>query len=557
VFRAAALLFLGIASMLFVFHANHVVATNDEGIVLDAAQRMLSGARPYADFFAYMSPGSYWLQEVVFRIFGVSLWSGRIIVILDFSLQCAMLFWLVARFASRTAAWAVTAMFFGFQIADPSILTAQHRWDSATFALVGLCVAISAKRVAAWMVSGALFGAAAWCTPAMALIGALVAVFLLIRDRRRLIPFIAGIGAVTAAAVVALSASGSFGAFLNQVLWLQRNYSALNFMPYGAIIGGYRALFEDSSGVMEVLMRSALVACVALPAILPVLGLLLSAFIVGPAFVPASRLFSRLEQLARLQNLKPAGKPARRLIGGPTVSDQEWIILLMMIVVALVASTYPRSDVEHLAFVAAVPYALVAIAFSRVIPKRAAGIASTVAIVFACVFAANFFNSWRNTRTIESPIGPLRVATTDADQLAALLARVPPGQAAFVYPYMPIDYILTQAKNPTRFSFLNPGMMTHEDSLKALDALRANPPENVLYLKLSAQELVRVFPNGANLDWHYHELEDWLEQNYAPVEPQIALWGYRLCRRVEQGSASPPAPHPLSETLKTRATRLF
>src|SRR5690349_7235773 len=87
-FKAAALLFLAVASVVLAFHANRVVATNDEGIILDAAQRILAGAHPYADFFGYMSPGSYWLQALVFRIFGVALWSGRLIVIFDFALQC-------------------------------------------------------------------------------------------------------------------------------------------------------------------------------------------------------------------------------------------------------------------------------------------------------------------------------------------------------------------------------------------------------------------------------------------------------------------------------------
>ena len=48
-----------------------------------------------------MSPGSYWLQALVFRLLGVSLWTGRLIVIFDFALQCALVFWLAAQLASN------------------------------------------------------------------------------------------------------------------------------------------------------------------------------------------------------------------------------------------------------------------------------------------------------------------------------------------------------------------------------------------------------------------------------------------------------------------------
>ena len=91
----------------------------------------------------------------------------------DFSLQCALLYWLVARLAaSRAAALAVLLTFAGFQIADPSFLTAQHRWDSATLALAGLCLlaVFKASRITAIRAcaSGVLLTAAAWCTPSMA-----------------------------------------------------------------------------------------------------------------------------------------------------------------------------------------------------------------------------------------------------------------------------------------------------------------------------------------------------------------------------------------------------
>ena len=157
--RVACLIFVGVAALLLALHGQRMLLTNDEGIVLESAQRMASGGRIYVDFFGYMSPGSYWLQAALFRVFGVSLWVARIPVIFGLSLQCALLFWLTARFTSRRAALATLLVFFGFQIADPSFLTAQHRWDSATLSLAGLCLAVAfATRPFHWAFAGEVVG---------------------------------------------------------------------------------------------------------------------------------------------------------------------------------------------------------------------------------------------------------------------------------------------------------------------------------------------------------------------------------------------------------------
>src|SRR6266496_2385000 len=118
--RIAVAIFLATAALLLAMHGQRMVLTNDEGIVLESAQRMVAGERIYVDFFGYMSPGSYWLQALVFRLFGVALWTGRLIVILDFAVQSALVYWLVARLSSWRTATAVTLTFAGFQIADPA-----------------------------------------------------------------------------------------------------------------------------------------------------------------------------------------------------------------------------------------------------------------------------------------------------------------------------------------------------------------------------------------------------------------------------------------------------
>lgn len=94
---AAGLVFIAVAAVLSFFHGNRLIFSPDEGIILEEAQRMLAGNRLYVDFYGNMSPGSYWLQEFAFRCLGLTLRAGRLIVSLDFALQCAIVFWLIAR----------------------------------------------------------------------------------------------------------------------------------------------------------------------------------------------------------------------------------------------------------------------------------------------------------------------------------------------------------------------------------------------------------------------------------------------------------------------------
>jgi hypothetical protein len=154
----------------------------------------------------------------------------------------------------------------------------------------------------------------------------------------------------------------------------------------------------------------------------------------------------------------------------------------------------------------------------------------------ALLFASNALNGWRATRPMASPVGNVRVSTDQVADFERLLAAVPPGTSLFVHPYLPIAYFLTQARNPTRYAYLNPGMMTHQDEMAVLGQLQADPPEWLLYLKLSREEFLRVFPHGENLNWRYETLEAWLDRNYAPSEsPVVTLDGYQLWRRITRG----------------------
>jgi hypothetical protein len=130
-------------------------------------------------------------------------------------------------------------------------------------------------------------------------------------------------------------------------------------------------------------------------------------------------------------------------------------------------------------------------------------------------------------------VGTIRVAADLAPDVEQLLRTVHPGETMFVYPYMPVHYFVTEARNPTRFSFLAPGMMTGREEAEALAELQAQPPTWLMYMPLTQEEFLRVFPNAGGLNWRFEKLEAWVEQNYQPLEqPAVNVRGYRLWRRT-------------------------
>ena len=496
-------IFIVLATLVFAFQSNWLVFTNDEGIILEPAQRVAGGLRPYVDFFANMSPpGSYWLQAAVFRLFGVYLRTGRLLVILDFAAQCALLFWMTARFSSRLTGFLVTFLYFVFQATVPGLLTPQHRWDSATLATISIALVCSLwdsppARFCACLafLAGLAAAGATLCTPSIALIALITAGFLL--RARWIIFYAAGIALVAGAATVYMFHIGMFTAFLGQIHWLRSNYTAVNVMPYGSIIGGYSAILIGTNPV-DTAIRLGLVVCLALPALLPPLNL------VGWAV----RLFRN------------------------TVEDTRAILYLLACSAAFVIGTLPRPDLMHLSFAAVPACALAAIYISRYAPPRAAAWLSIWFLLWACLFAFNAASGFGRLQPATSPVGELRVAPDQAADVRRMLATIKPGDGLYVHPYMPLLYFLTQAHNPTRFAFLGPGMMTKVEESDALADLSRTPPQWVFFLPLTREEFLRVFPGGVGLNQRFERIEDWIRTNYRPASPAVTLSGYQLWSRV-------------------------
>jgi hypothetical protein len=506
----AVLIFVVVSLGLLWVHGDRLVFSLDEGIVLDAAARMVHGETLYRDFFGYMSPGSYWLQETAFRLFGLNMRAGRVVVICDFALQCAVLFWLTARLGGKKAALSVTGLFFALEAIRPTLLLAQHRMDSAALSLLSIALCLKGqrrRRAGYWLAAGILIAGAAVCTPSTALIAPVTLIWLVAERplRRFLIPYSGGVFVVLTATAAALAANGSLVPFWRQMTWLQRNYSSVNIVPYGWVTGGYSTMIGGAAGI-DLAVLSLTVFCFALPVVLPLLAL------------AAWSLWMPLHR-----------------------GDRPWAVnhaipYLLACTAMYIASTYPRPDVSHLAFVAALPAALTAVWIARYSPPWLGASVVAVLALGAGIFLAQAAGDLRRQVDVATPVGTLRASPADAEAVGALLKAVRPGDGLYAHPYIPVLYFLTQARNPTRYSYLAPGMMTHSEETAALDALENSPPRWLLYLSLSRTEFLRVFPHATDRDHRFPLIDAWSQRDYVPADPPVVVGGYRLYERGKSGS---------------------
>jgi hypothetical protein len=165
---------------------------------------------------------------------------------------------------------------------------------------------------------------------------------------------------------------------------------------------------------------------------------------------------------------------------------------------------------------------------ARALPRKALAAVGIFFTVWALGFGMTRVMGTLHTTPLQTPVGAVRVTAELKPDLEALLASTRPGQTAYVHPYNPLLYFITQTRDPASFCFLAPGMMKSKEESAVLEDLNAHPPEWMLYHKLGRDEFLRVFPGGAKLDHRYPKIEAWIEAHYKPTRKMPALSGYDL-----------------------------
>ncbi len=461
----------------------------DEGIYLEGGRRVAGGQVPYRDFFVVTGPGSFWLYGAVFHFFGTTLANARFVLCCELAAICAAICSIVGRLTSVVFGTSSAALFLAMLLTTPYPLYVTHRWDSNALALLALALVVpgtapgTGTRVRIFA-AGACAGTAVCVTPPILFVVILLVAWLAWTDARTVRHFAVGLALPLLAAAGVLVMQGAFGDFVRTVFWDASNYSSSNSLTYGALTGSFQSFRRAG-----------------LPA-----GLAAYFDALWPVLLPP------LAALACLRFHAPQGDGEKRFL---------W--LLGAASVASLAACYPRFGAAQLLFGSAFLWVFFCCAIGSLVPRL------SYVWVALCVLLAAAGWPKADLRRIETPVGTLNVSKLHHVFLNNLLAPVKPGQDVFVYPYLPALYFALGVENPTRYSWLQPGMMGPRDVESVLASLRAKPPRWIIWHDFTREFILKNWPSSDRARLRFPEMESYFSANYHVVTPDgVVPLGYRL-----------------------------
>ncbi|MFL5885989.1 MAG: glycosyltransferase 87 family protein [Thermoleophilaceae bacterium] len=221
---AAALLFAGAAAL----SAATMVKgfqPNDEGLMLQAAARIAHGQVPYSDFWWYYPPGQPYLLALLWKVFGPSMLTWRIVRVLSDAAVAVLVFALARR---RAPVWLSLVAWLGAACAM-AFPSGPHPFPIALAFALGTLLAFERRPAPAGILAGLC---AVWRLEfaAYLVIGIAIA-YALQRERREAIRF----GAATAITTLVLYAPVVIAAGVGTSLRLLVKYPLFDFSKYQSL----------------------------------------------------------------------------------------------------------------------------------------------------------------------------------------------------------------------------------------------------------------------------------------------------------------------------------
>jgi hypothetical protein len=488
--RPAIPLFAG-AALLSAITMLNGIQPNDEGLMLQAASRIAHGQVPYKDFWWFYPPGQPYLLAALWKVFGPSLLTWRIVRVLSDAAVATLAYFLARRAAPprlALAAWLAAACAMAF----PS---GPHPFPIAMACALGALLLFEEKPALAGVLVGV---AAVWRLEfaAYAGLGILVALLVVRRSAalRIALPAV-GVGVVLYLPVVIAAGLGrSWDLIVKYPLTTFGDYQSLPFpSDYNgplntSSVGGF---FTDSAeNILHYYLPLALVV-----------GL-------GAAVI-ALALRWRRENWWQIASVVFAGGMAHYLV--------------------------VRADLFHTAPLAVMLSVLAAwvLAERRALPRLALVPAVVVGLAFAYVLAEGIDRRVRTVQdrgvAIDLPVAdgvrdraarvpPLENAVRYVD------ARVPRGRPIYVATLRsdlitsgnPLFYVLAERRNPTRYDIQAPGVVTSAPVQREIvgDLERTRTP---LVVRFAAPITAVPEPDRAGKSTGVHVLDDYLARRYHRV----------------------------------------
>jgi len=439
----------------------------EEGIALHLSQRMLQGEHLFRDLASFTGPFPFELLTLLFRVFGDDIVVARAAVAVMQGAACGAVFSL-ARSIRQDSLAHVAAAFFA---AAPVLLF--PLFSLYFYSLVALHLAILATWAAwrgmaspsmAWT-AGLLVGCVALSKQnfGLALAATLfTAMVALARPGLRLrqgAVFAAG-GATLAIATLGLYAwRGDLAPLWRSLVTLPLSFTATFGSPYPNLWPP--GVFDE--GVF--IDRARYVPRVYSLRFDIVQGMGASAILWTQALYATPLLALAITPLAR---------------GRGPLAPGLWLHSALLL--ALIPTLFPRTDWGHLVYV--LPSAVIQLCLLAQLPasKRwRVGVAAALLTGLSVTTAVTGDWLWRlssparfGPRLPIRPVGDMLRAPTLGQAIAALRARVHPGEPIFVARAEPLIYFATDTSNPTPYSGVIPGIRDEQEEtiVEALGRVR-------------------------------------------------------------------------------------
>ena len=497
---------LFLLSFLYLCIFRHVTTMEpDEGIVLQGAQRILSGQVPYRDFFSFYTPGSYYAVALLFRIFASSLAVARTAMALAGALLSVVSYLLARRVCSRTVALTLAAL--GTLTTLPYRFLVLHNWDSTLWACLALYCAVRVLEKPTWKWTFAvglfasltvLFEQSKGAGLCLGLgMGFLAISFLEGRrhwlSRVELFALAIGFAIPIAITFAYFASQHAASIMLADWLWPLRHYSQANRVPYGYQNWSdeTRHLLFSTGSLLERLVKTVAVSpCLWIPA-LP----LMAVGWLGYWIVQARR---------------------RRAHEGKSA----YYVIVTTVYVGLVLSVViTRADIIHFMYLQPLNCLVLAwLLDGSDIPGRLfRSVRPLLAAYVVIALLAFGLGPLAGTAAARERLATRRgtVTTREKDTVVEYVQeRVPEGATILVYPYLPLYYYLTGTFSPGRYDYFQPGMNTRQQADEMVRQLATGRVEAVLFEANFSEKVAHSWPGTPLTAIAEDPVADYIVRNY-------------------------------------------
>jgi hypothetical protein len=491
---SAASLLLGLGAWILTSAAilsttgSRMLAGLDEGIYLSGAGRVLAGSLPYRDFLSFVGPAIFLEYAAVLGI-DHSLFFAHFVLAAVIGLTSGVLVYLCAtsarRFLPATAVAVVAVLLWLGELQFwKNKVYVDHRWHSTAMTLLAFAIAHVALRRRSWRIAvlaGCALGIAVTYTPSAALFAGALVGYLLLQGGRKLILALGGGFAIPLMAMaVWLLSTHSIMPYFADMAWAFQHYPQPNTAPYGYLGTGS----ELTAGPEMTWLWLAYWAILRITPALPIMaGALLLVVLIT--------------------------RRSRECAG------------LLLVLGAAVAMVAPRFSADHLLFASPIAiYCIAHAAFAlgrtnRWIPYGA----GMVGLAFAGLLFLESERPPSHVTEVRTALGTVICRPDYARELRPVLERVGAEDSLFVYPYFPLLYALTGARDPSSYLFVQPGMMGDDDMAKVARELRGDLPKYIVHVPLTDAEILHYWPGTQRIT------------STSPIDAVVAEH-YRLALRI-------------------------